>query len=111
MQIINLLIYRINHYIKPKITNRGDFLELTKEDLLALKQADIETINHNKLYDVKELNLNISEDIMHRSQRYFKQVKNPYTIKVGDVGVKLNFGDGKCLWDSLMDIVTKEECH
>ena len=111
MQIINLLIYRINHYIKPKITNRGDFLELSRTQLMELKGADIEQSDPKKLYDVKELKLNISETVNRRSQRYFKLVQNPYTIRVGDMKVKLNFGNGKTLYDSLLDIATDENCQ
>ena len=111
MQIINMLIYRINKFLKPKITNRGDFLELTKEQLEELKKVEIGKTNSKRLYDVTNLDLNISENIAHRSQRYFKLVGNPYTIRVGEIGVKLSFGDGKSFSDAIMEVVTNSNCH
>ena len=111
MHIIKLFLYRINPRFKPKITNRGDFLVLTKEQLSELKKAEIESADHKALYDVKKLNLNISENIINRSQRYFGMVRNPYTFKVGSTGVKVNFGSGKSFWDSMMDVVTSDNCH
>ena len=111
MQAIKMFIYRIFECIKPKITNRGDFLELSRTQLMELQKADIEQTAPEKLYDVKELKLNISETVNRRSQRYFKLVQNPYTIRVGDMKVKLNFGNGKTLYDSLLEIAADKNCQ
>ena len=86
-------------------------MELSRTQLMELKGADIEQSDPKKLYDVKELKLNISETVNRRSQRYFKLVQNPYTIRVGDMKVKLNFGNGKTLYDSLLDIAADETCQ
>jgi len=110
-KIINLLVYRINPYAKPKITNRGVGLMLNKEQLEELSKADINTIDKESLYDVSNLDLNISEDIELRSKRFFEMVKNPYTLKVGDIGIKINFGNGKSFSDSIMDVVMNSNCH
>ena len=110
-KIINLLVYRINPYAKPKITNRGVGLMLNKEQLEELSKADINAIDKESLYDISNLDLNISEDIELRSKRFVEMVKNPYTLKVGDIGVKINFGNGKSFSDSIMDIVMNPNCH
>ena len=82
-------------------------LEVPTHDLAFIK----EQTDPEKLYDVKELKLNISETVNRRSQRYFKLVQNPYTIRVGDMKVKLNFGNGKTLYDSLLDIAADKNCQ
>ena len=100
-KIINLLVYRINPYAKPKITNRGVGLMLNREQLKELSKADINTIDKESLYDVSDLDLDISDNIELRSKQFFEMVKNPYTLKVGDIGVKIDFGNGKkiTIWD------------
>lgn len=110
-KIINLLVYRIDPHLKPKITNRGVGLMLNKEQLEKLSKADIETIDKSNLYDVTVLDMDISESILRRSEQFFDLVKNPYTLKVGDVGVKVNFGNGKSFSDSIMDVVMNPNCH
>ena len=51
-------------------------MELSRTQLMELQKADIEQTDPEKLYDVKELKLNISENIYRRSQRYFKLAQN-----------------------------------
>ena len=110
-KIINLLVYRINPYAKPKITNRGVGLMLNREQLKELSKADINTIDKESLYDVSELDMDISDTILSRSEQFFDLVMNPYTLKVGDIGVKVNFGNGKSFSDSIMDVVMNPNCH
>ena len=111
-KIIHMWVYRINPYKEEKITNRGSVgLMLNKEQLAQLSKADIETIDKNEIYDVSDLDLNISDNIELRSSQFFDLVKNPYTLKVGDVGVKINFGKGKSFSDSIMDVVMNPNCH
>ena len=110
-KIINLLVYRINPYAKPKITNRGVGLMLNREQLKEFSKADINTIDKESLYDVSDLDLDISDNIELRSKQFFEMVKNPYTLKVGDIGVKINFGNGKSFSDSIMDVVMNPNCH
>lgn len=55
---IKMFIYRINKCIKPKITNRGDFLELSRTQLMELQKAThLRTLSTKKLR--KEINTKI----------------------------------------------------
>ncbi len=76
----------------------------TKDELVRFRKADISSCNINDLTDVTKLMIDIDEPIINRAQKYFKDVKNPYMIRVGDVGVKINCGSGKNLSDCIINI-------
>lgn len=80
----------------------------TKDELEKFRRADISSCNMNDLTDVTKLMIDIDEPIINRAQKYFKDVKNPYMIRVGDVGVKINCGNGKNLSDCVINIVSSQ---
>lgn len=63
---------------------------LTKSELDDFRKADICSCNKSDLTDVTTVNVDISESMYSRAEKYFDIVKNPYTIRVGDIGVKIN---------------------
>ena len=77
----------------------------SKEELKKCRSADICSCDINKLTDVTNLKVDVSESIIDRARKYFQSVRNPYMFRVGDVGVKINCGKGKKLSDSIIDIV------
>lgn len=80
----------------------------TKAELEKCRGADICSCDINKLTDVTKLKVDISEPIIDRARKYFEFVKNPYVFRVGDVGVRINCGNGKNLSDSIIDIVSAQ---
>ena len=93
------------HYMPTIIAERRVGRMFSKEELDECRRADICSCDINKLTDVTDLKVDVSEPIINRSRKYFQFVKNPYMFRVGDVGVKINCGNGKNLSDSIMDIV------
>lgn len=78
----------------------------TKSQLEECRKADFRTCNMNDLPDVTNLNIDIDEPIINRARKYFKDVKNPYMFRVGDVGVKINCSGDKNLSDSIVNIAS-----
>lgn len=78
----------------------------TKSQLDECRKADFNTCNMNDLPDVTNLEIDIDEPIINRARKYFKDVKNPYMFRVGDVGVKINCSGDKDLSDSIVNIAS-----
>ena len=78
----------------------------TKSQLEECRKADFRTCNMNDLPDVTNLKIDIDEPIINRARKYFKDVKNPYMFRVGDVGVKINCSGDKNLSDSIVNIAS-----
>lgn len=93
------------HYVPTIIAERRVGRMFSKEELEKCHRADICSCDINNLTDVTYFNVNISESVINRARKYFEFVKNPYVFRVGDVGVKINCGNGKNLSDSIIDIV------
>lgn len=79
---------------------------ITKSQLDECRKADFNTCNTNDLPDVTSMKIDIDEPIINRTKKYFKDVKNPYMFRVGDVGVKINCSGDKDLSDSIVNIVS-----
>lgn len=78
----------------------------TKSQLDECRKADFNICNRNDLPDVRNLKIDIDEPIINRAKKYFKDVKNPYLFRVGDVGVKINCSGDKNLSDSIANIAS-----
>ena len=81
----------------------------TQKQLNNLKQKELKNTDKSELADLKDLNIPIDRFYTHKLGDYFDFVRNPYMFRVGDVGVKVNFGDGKRFSDSIMDVVTNPD--
>lgn len=81
----------------------------TKSQLDECRKADFNTCNMNDLPDVTNLEIDIDEPIINRARKYFKDVKNPYMFRVGDVGVKINCSGDKDLSDSIVNIASANQ--
>lgn len=71
------------------------------EDLRALADADLMTSGPDGLMDLKKITVDFSLPPEQRVHGFFSQVGNPYLFKVGGLTVKIRFGHGKMLEDSL----------
>lgn len=103
------LSYGINFPEMPKISVWRDCRMLSRKQLEELKQADIKSTDKKELVDMKNLTIPIDRIYHYKLSDYFDFVRNPYMFRVGDVGVKVNFGDGKRFSDSIMDVVTNPD--
>ena len=93
----------------PTLKPRSVGVVLNQKQLNELKQVDIKSADKNALVNMNELQIPLDEEYYHKLSNYFDFVQNPYVFRVGDVGVKVNFGDGKRFSDSIMDVVTNPD--
>lgn len=105
------LSYGINFPEMPKISVWRDCHMLSQKQLEELKQKALSSTDKDELIDLKELHIPIDRFYTHKLGDYFDFVGNPYMFRVGDVGVKVNFGNGKRFSDSIMDIVTSPDSY
>ncbi len=94
------------HYVPTIIQERRVGRMFTKSQLDECRKADFNTCKINDLPDVTNLKIDVDEPIINRAGKYFKDVKNPYIFRVGDVGVKINCSGDKNLSDSIVNIAT-----
>ena len=80
-----------------------------QEQLDELKQADIKGADKKELVDMKTLSVPIDRLYTYKLSDYFDFIRNPYMFRVGDVGVKVNFGNGKRFSDSILNVVTNPD--
>ena len=80
-----------------------------QQQLDELKLMDITNANKKELVDMKDLRIPIDRVYGYKLSDYFDFIRNPYMYRVGDVGVKVNFGDGKRFSDSIMNVVTNPD--
>ena len=105
------LSYGINFPEMPKISVWRDCHMLSQKQLDELKQKALGSTDKDELIDLKELHIPIDRFYTHKLGDYFDFIQNPYLFRVGDVGVKVNFGNGKRFSDSIMDIVTSPDSY
>ena len=104
-QIVNIDSIKL-HYMPTIIQERRVGRMFTKSQLEECRKADFNTCNLNDLSDVTNLKIDIDEPVINRAGKYFKDVKNPYMFRVGDVGVKINCLGDKNLSDSIVNIAS-----
>ncbi len=61
-----------------------------------LEQSDI-----SELIDLQSIQIDTSKPVAERIPEFLEQVRNPYLFKVGDVAMKVNYGDGKAFSDAI----------
>ncbi|MCH5297690.1 MAG: hypothetical protein J1E85_08470 [Ruminococcus sp.] len=56
--------------------------------------------------DLKDISVDTSQSIENRMIRFAEQIKNPYLFKVGDIAVKVEYGENKKVFsDALVNIL------
>lgn len=104
-KIVNINSIKL-HFVPTIIQERCVGRMFTKSQLDECRKANFNTCNLNDLPDVTNLEIDINEPIINRARKYFKDVKNPYMFRVGDVGVKINCSGDKNLSDSIVNIAS-----
>ncbi len=104
-KIVNIDSIKL-HFLPTIIQERRVGRMFTKSQLDECREADFNTCKINDLPDITKLKIDIDEPIINRARKYFKDIKNPYIFRVGDVGVKINCSGDKDLSDSIVNIAT-----
>jgi len=65
----------------------------TQEELEAMKNVDIRTVNPATLRDIRDVKINTALPKAQRIQDYIRQIGNPYCYRHGKYVVKIRFAD------------------
>ena len=66
---------------------------LTCEELKAMQEVDVRTINREALRDIRDVEINASLPKGERILDFIRQIGNPYCYRHGDYVVKISFTD------------------
>lgn len=78
-----------------------------KSELAKCKEIDISTCDVDSLVDLREISIDTTRPITERIESFLKQVRNPYLFKVGDIAMKVDYGNGKEFAEAFTDILCK----
>ena len=73
-------------------------------DLMQCRAQDFTSYDPVSLVDLRDITIDTEKPVTQRVQDFIEQVKNPYIFKVGDITVKVNYGEGKQLSDALVNL-------
>ncbi len=77
-----------------------------REQLEAMKNVDIRTVDPDTLRDIREVSVDQKLPREERMAEFLRQIKNPYCFKCGKFTVKAQFSDdGVSLEDCLKQIL------
>ena len=65
----------------------------TPEELEAMRNVDIRTVNPATLRDIRDVKINTALPKEQRIQDYIRQIGNPYCYRHGKYVVKISFAD------------------
>lgn len=85
---------------------KGNGFIYTKEELEQFKNVNIDNLASENLADISGMKIDTKEPIEKRCEKYFDTVKNPYTFRVGKVGVKVNFVGNNDFANSLANLAS-----
>ena len=78
----------------------------TQEELEAMKNVDIRTVNPATLRDIRDVRINTALPKEQRIQDYIRQIGNPYCYRHGKYVVKISFANTEVtLEDRLLDYI------
>ncbi|MCI8872808.1 MAG: hypothetical protein HFH51_08105 [Lachnospiraceae bacterium] len=68
-------------------------MNLTKEELYRMEQADIREVVWDNLPDISQIEIDKKKPVPQRAQEYVQKVGNPFLVRVGAYTVKLGYSD------------------
>ena len=78
----------------------------TPQELEAMKQVDVRTVNPATLRDIRDVKVNPNLPKAQRIQDYIRQIGNPYCYRHGKYVVKISFTDTDVtLEDRMLDYI------
>lgn len=82
---------------------------ITQRELAAYSRASIQNCDRDSLVDLRDISIDHTQPVPQRVSTFFQQVHNPYLFKVDDVVVKVKYGNGKNITDTLATVFALEE--
>ena len=99
-------IKSINKSVPTKLNSeRTGEQVLDIAQLQNLKSVGAVDSNLSSLTELKGISVDTSQPTANRMISFAKQIKNPYLFKVGEIAVKVEYGEGHNLSDALVDIL------
>lgn len=83
---------------------------LTCEELKAMQEVDVRTINREALRDIRDVEINASLPKGERILDFIRQIGNPYCYRHGDYVVKISFTDTDVTLEERMLSYIRSKC-
>ena len=82
----------------------------TKEELEAMKNVDIRTVDINTLRDIRDVKINTDLPKEERILDFIRQIGNPYCYRHGKYVVKISFADTDVTLEQRMLSYLRSKC-
>ena len=83
---------------------------LTCEELKAMQEVDVRTVNGEALRDIRDVEINASLPKGERILDFIRQIGNPYCYRHGDYVVKISFTDTDVTLEERMLSYIRSKC-
>ena len=83
---------------------------LTCEELKAMQEVDVRTVNREALRDIRDVENNASLPKGERILDFIRQIGNPYCYRHGDYVVKISFTDTDVTLEERMLSYIRSKC-
>ena len=83
---------------------------LTCEELKAMQEVDVRTVNREALRDIRDVEINASLPKGERILDFIRQIGNPYCYRHGDYVVKISFTDTDVTLEERMLAYIRSKC-
>ena len=78
-------------------------LKVTSEELRAMSEVDIRTVDRSTLVDAETVKINTELSTEERIADYIAQIKNPYCYLYKGMAIKISFSGKRKLEDCMKD--------
>lgn len=78
-------------------------LNVTSEELRAMSEVDIRTVDRSTLVDAESVKINTELSTEERIADYIAQIKNPYCYLYKGMAIKISFSGKRKLEDCMKD--------
>ena len=82
----------------------------TKEELEAMKNVDVRTVDINTLRDIRDVKVNTDLPKEERVLDFIRQIGNPYCYRHGKYVVKISFTDTDVTLEQRMLAYLRSKC-
>lgn len=83
---------------------------LTCEELRAMQDVDVRTVDREALRDIRDVEINASLPKGERILDFIRQIRNPYCYRHGDYVVKISFTDTDVTLEDRMLSYIRSKC-
>ena len=83
---------------------------LTSEELRAMQEVDVRTVNRESLRDIRDVEINAGLPKEERILDFIRQIGNPYCYRHGDYVVKISFTDTDVTLEDRMLSYIRSKC-